>query len=122
MTYKPTIAIDFDGVINSYTSGWSKTSYTPEADIPDEPVPGAREEIARLRQHYKIVVYSTRAKSEAGVKAMKNWLEKHGIEVDNILHTKLPATVLIDDRAICFDGNWTGMLEKVRDFKTWMEK
>ena len=60
-TMKPTVAIDFDGVIHSYMSGWQGPD-----KIPDSVVPGIADEIDDLKQTYVVVIYSTRAQYPAG--------------------------------------------------------
>lgn len=112
---KATVVFDFDGVIHSYTSGW----YGPSV-ILDPPVPGIKEAIAEIRAAgYEVVVVSTRCAVIDGLYAIKDYLDKYGIEVDNIQMEKPPATVYIDDRAICFDGNTTTLLSKIQNFKPW---
>ena len=116
--FKPRVAIDFDGVINSYTSGWKG-----EANIPDPPVPGIKEAIqALLNAGYEVVVYSTRCIGTAGKKAVENYLAKYGIVVSYTTGDKPPAICYIDDRAICFDGDSAALLDKVKNFKPWYQK
>lgn len=112
---KPTICLDFDGVINSY-SKW--TGYD---DIPDPIVEGAKDFINEAKSEYKICIFTTRAKTESGKFAVKEYLEKNDIEVSDIeiTDTKPPAIVYIDDRAICFTGSFTGLLDKIKVFKPW---
>jgi len=45
---KPTICLDFDGVLHSYESGWKGIDV-----IPDPPVPGAREERTRVKLRFE---------------------------------------------------------------------
>jgi hypothetical protein len=117
-----TIAVDFDGVINSFRSGWKGPTET------DEPVLSAAESISTLYQRgYKIIIYSTRASTEEGVKTIREYLRKHteNDEVaDNIEITdKKPiAHVYIDDRAISFNGNWEETLKQIEEFKPWTER
>lgn len=111
---KQTIILDFDGVIHSYKSRWKGTTI-----IPDPPVEGIREAIAELRQHYKVVVVSSRCYQEGGIEAIKKWLDNYDIVIDDVTGEKPPAVVIIDDRAITFDGDATGLLEKVKAFKPW---
>lgn len=49
-----TIAVDFDGVIHQYSQGWR------DGSIYDPPVPGAREALLQLMQHYSVYVHTTR--------------------------------------------------------------
>ena len=112
---KQTVVFDFDGVIHSYASGWKG-----ENVIPDPPVPGIAEAIESIRESgYEVVVVSTRCKSGAGKGAILRYLEKNGIEVDNVMAEKPPAVCYIDDRAICFDGHPETLLEKVQSFRPW---
>ena len=112
---KQTVVFDFDGVIHSYKSGWQGTTI-----IPDEPVEGIKEAIAKIREAgYEVVVVSTRCENYYGQMAITEYLKKHDIEVDKILKEKPPAIVYIDDRAICFDGNAGSLLEKIRKFQPW---
>lgn len=114
---KPTVVFDFDGVINSYKSGWQGEDF-----IPDEPVEGIKEEICEIKKAgYVVAVVSTRCATEKGMTAVKNYLSKHGIKVDIVSKEKPPAVVYIDDRAICFDGNTKGLLQKIKKFKSWVE-
>ncbi len=115
---KETVVFDFDGVIHSYTSGWKGAEI-----ISDPPVPGIKEAIADIRAAgYEVVVVSTRCGSNAGRYAVEEWLNDHEIIVDRINATKPPAIVYIDDRAIRFDGNPSGLLQEIKSFIPWNRK
>lgn len=105
---KQTVVVDFDGVIHSYTSGWKGADV-----IPDPPTPGTREAIAKLRESYTVVVVSSRCHQEGGIEAIKTWLAMNGIEVDLITNDKPPHIVVIDDRAIRFNGEWDSVIESI---------
>jgi hypothetical protein len=127
---KPTLCVDFDGVIHSYTSAW-----IDEKTITDPPVPGALRWLWEATKLFKVVIYSSRSKTEAGRKAMSEWLgmwsvdEKLGIPHDwdnaplagiDFAHEKPSAFLTIDDRAIQFNGDWSSLdPEKLRLFKPW---
>jgi hypothetical protein len=111
---KQTVIFDFDGVINSYTSRWQGADV-----ILDPPVVGIKEAISEIRKHYRVVVVSSRCYQSGGIEAIKVWLEKYGIRVDDVTDEKPPAVVIVDDRAITFDGNTDGLLEKIKNFKPW---
>lgn len=80
---KETVVFDFDGVIHSYMSPWQGADV-----IPDAPVFGIREAIADIRKLYNVVVVSTRCIVPEGMKAVKDYLEKTGIEVDAVMAEK----------------------------------
>ena len=107
-----TICLDFDGVIHSYQSGWQG-----ETIIPDSPIHGVDKAIARLRKDYRVVVFSARCRSDEGVEAIRSWLAKHQIEVDDVCRDKPAAHLYVDDRAICFDGNWDQTISDIHQFK-----
>ena len=107
-----TVCLDFDGVLHSYRSGWRG----PEV-IPDPPIHGTREAIARLRQHYRVVVYSGRCRSSEGRQAVEQWLARHDIQVDEVCDNKPPALVYVDDRAVRFRGNWEQAIDEIRQFR-----
>ena len=117
VTYKPTVTMDFDGVIHSYTSGWQGAD-----KCPDPLVKGIDEVIKDLRKDYKVVIVSSRAETVEGRLAIRDYLKKYNIEVDGIGCEKQPAIVYIDDRAICFNGDTTNLAEQVRNFKPWTKK
>ena len=107
-----TVCLDFDGVLHSYRSGWCGAEI-----IPDPPIHGTQEAVARLREQYRVVVYSARCHTEEGRRAMENWLHKHEIIVDEVCEHKPPALVYVDDRAIRFRGNWDDVLSEIRQFR-----
>jgi hypothetical protein len=107
-----TVCLDFDGVIHSYRSGWCGAEV-----IPDPPIHGTRQAVARLRKKYRVVVHSARCATDEGVKAIETWLDKNGIEVDEVCRYKPPAAVYIDDRAIPFTGDWDQVITAVHQFR-----
>jgi hypothetical protein len=114
------VALDFDGVINSYKSGWQG------ADKTDEPVEGAADGLNNLLDEgLKVVIYSTRAETAEGQQTIKDYLHNligdraDGIEVSS---GKPIATVYVDDRAVTFTGDWEAMPERIGKFKSWLDK
>ena len=114
---KRTVVFDFDGVINSYKSGWKGAT-----EIPDPPVPGIKEAIDKISEKYYVVVVSSRCSQPGGTEAIAQYLEKYGISVENIVAEKPPELCYVDDRAIRFDGNADILPELVEDYQTWYEK
>jgi hypothetical protein len=114
------VALDFDGVINSYKNGWKGESET------DEPVTGAAEGILRLLESgLDIVIYSTRAGSPEGEKTIRDYLRNligESAGTIKITDRKPIAAVYVDDRAVTFSGNWEEMPEKIEKFKSWVDK
>lgn len=127
--FKPTICVDFDGVIHSYEKGWQN------GVIYGEVVPGFFEWVERVRDQFKLVIYSSRSKDDEGVTAMGVWLHqqrnkwiKAGGQRSNeplsieFAHEKPAAFLTIDDRAIQFKGDWNDpalTTEAMRVFKPW---
>lgn len=131
---KPILCLDFDGVIHRYDSGWQGACV-----IADDVTDGFFEWLDEAAQHFKIVVYSSRSKEPGAVDAMafwmadqrQKWRERGGIspvqDVTKIevefAETKPPAFLQIDDRAICFDGDWSKLKpEALLAFKPWNKR
>ncbi len=109
---RKTVCLDFDGVIHSYRSGWKG-----ETVIPDPPIHRVDLAIRNLRRHFRVVVYSARCRSDEGVQAVRDWLAKYEIEVDEICRHKPPAFVYVDDRAVPFTGDWDETIANIHAFR-----
>ncbi len=110
MTRK-TICIDFDGVIHSYTSKWTKAE-----DIPDPPVPGAFAFLRAATERFGVVIQSTRA-------ATDRWMVEHNLDQAtmhrlSIMCTKPPASIYLDDRGWRFEGTFPD-LDEIDAFQPW---
>lgn len=109
------IALDLDGVICPVKA--------PDASYADlTPLPGAVERIRELRAagHYVILVTARHmATTEGNIgKVMKrigkltlDWLERYGVEYDEIHFGKPNADVYVDDRALRFTG-WSDVSDE----------
>lgn len=106
---KKTILIDLDGVLNQYNGNFDVNNIP---DIRD----GAEEFIKNLYDNYIIKIFTTRNK----IKTVK-WLIKYNIDkyIDDVTDIKEPAILHIDDRCICFDGNYANTINHIEKFKTW---
>lgn len=117
-----TIAVDFDGVLHSYSSPWVD-QYT----IPDPPNPGAIDFLRELSQHYRVVIFTTRAIDVLAVAHLGKWLIKHGLESDIVnkieaSNRKGDASLYIDDRAFRFEGRFPSMGEIEALADPWWKK
>jgi hypothetical protein len=129
---KPILCVDFDGVIHSYTSPWVDVGH-----IPDPPVPGAIKWLWEATRHFIVTIYSSRSKDPQGVSAMRAYLRTESAKEFDHDHpmafgkspneypikfaAEKPAAFLtIDDRAICFRGNWAELdPPALLKFKPW---
>ncbi len=114
-----TICFDFDGVINSYTSG-----FLGPLNLPDPPIEGVRELIATIRSKgYRVVVQSVRAAyADDGAKeAIEAYLIKHNIIVDEVTGKKPKAKLYIDDRGFRFTGDCDAVLAMLNNLTPWYE-
>ncbi len=116
------ICIDFDGVIHDYSRGWLGI------DVFDKVLPGASEATHRLHDAgYMIIIYTTRNDTPA----LRDFLNKNEICFDYINENpyqpngseygKVKADMYLDDRGICFTGNWNDAIDKIFNFKTWQQ-
>lgn len=111
MTVKPNICIDFDGVLNDY-KGYkgSDELYKPRI--------GAREFLQKLSEKYTIIILSVRTPAK-----IYDWLIEHNLDkyVTDVTRIKAGAIAYIDDRGICFNGDYNEVLEKLNGFKAYWE-
>lgn len=111
-----TVAVDFDGVIHSYSSGW--TGYEPK----DDPEPGALGFILGLQaQGYEVVIMSARAHNEEGVKQTEEWLKRHGFPNLRVTNEKVTAVAYVDDRAVPYttgSGDWESATRRISQLST----
>lgn len=108
------IGLDFDGVLHSYTSG-----FTGETPI-DLPVPGAFKFAGDLHTHgYDVFIFTARlAGSNYSVfheRKIRDWLEFYEFPIVNVPITgeKLHADLYIDDRGYRFTGDFTELSSKL---------
>jgi hypothetical protein len=128
---KPILCLDFDGVIHSYERGWQ------DGTIYGSVTEGFWEWAEQAAKLFKLVIYSSRSKTEEGQLAMGLWLSEQRREwrtaggmheaTDPLefefAHEKPPAFLTIDDRAICFEGDWSKLdPEHLRAFRPWMNR
>jgi len=111
-SYKPTIAIDLDGVLNNYTKF--------DENLIPEIKEGAKDFIIELSKEYNLILFTNRNIKQAVKWLIKNNLESYFSDVTNI---KPKATIYIDDRAINFNGDYNKTLNEIKDFKVyWKDK
>ena len=104
------ILIDLDGVLNEYGKEKFNENYIPEIKI------GAYEFIEKLSKQGELYLFTTRNLMLATKWLIKNNLDKFFKDVTNV---KLSSYLYIDDRCICFKGNYNKTLEEIKNFKVY---
>ena len=106
---KKTVLIDLDGVLNIYNGNY-KDDFIP--DIRD----GALEFLKILSKDYLIKLFTARDN-----RLVKIWVKKNNLHdyISGITNIKEPAFIILDDRCIKFDGDYTKALEGIKNFKVW---
>lgn len=123
------LCIDFDGVIHSYERGWQ------DGVIYGTVTSGFWEWALEAEKYFRLMVYSSRSKSEEQHENMRAFLAEdfsrwastdpaNGVpDWLEFAHEKPPAFLSVDDRALTFRGDWGEFPpEKLRQFKTWTEE
>ena len=108
-----TALVDLDGVLNNYSGKYN------ENEVPEIKA-GAREFLEELSQAYVIEIFTVRNK----IKTVE-WLQKNGIShlIKEVTNVKNPyATIIIDDRAINFDGDFNKTLKQSEVFKPYWKE
>lgn len=106
------ILIDLDGVLNTYKGHYQK-------DKIDNIQNGAKDFIINLAKDYDLYLFTTRNLLLASKWLIKNNLDEYFIDVTNV---KITATIHLDDRSICFNGDYDDTLNKIKNFKTFWEE
>lgn len=116
---KKTICVDFDGVIAQYDEFKGN-------DIFGDPIDGVQSAMEVLKKKgFTIIIFTTRTASSK----LKKYLNDNHITYDYINENpdqpkgsnsgKPIADIYLDDRAICFKGNWKYALESIASFIPW---
>ncbi len=103
-----TVCVDLDGVLNLY-DGWRGADYF------HPPRPGAEEFLRALAaRNYRVIIFTIRWAAH-----VETWLDEHGLKpyVDSVTNQKPVAHVYLDDRAICFQGDFDQALRQIAAFK-----
>lgn len=108
MKNRVSLLVDVDGVLAEY-SGFRNGSI-------GKPIKGAREALEKLREKFKIVLFTTRRKSE-----VLAWAKKYRIPFDGYVQKPLN-WLIVDDRAMQFKGDWKETLGAISAFKPWWKK
>ncbi|HEX5473085.1 MAG TPA: HAD family hydrolase [Vicinamibacterales bacterium] len=109
---RPLVCVDLNGVLDRYT-GWEHSDHW------DPPRDGARRFLDALHTRgFDVVVFTTRHPS-----GVRRWLREHGLDdlVCAVTSRKPPAHVFVDDRAVCFRGDFDDTLRSIDGFKAHWE-
>ena len=108
---KPTILIDLDGVLNNYKGHYDK-NIIPEIN---------KNAIIFLKKlytlnKYTLVLFTTRNLLLSAKWLIENKIDKYFYDITN---TKIPAMLHIDDRAVCFKGDYGETISEIEKFRVW---
>lgn len=111
MSGKPTIALDFDGVLNNYSGYDGDNLGTPRHNV--------KKFLQVLHKDFHIIIFSVRRFS-----LIIKWLVDNDLwdYVDDVTGYKPVAVCYVDDRGITFNGDYEETLKQIYNFKTYWEK
>lgn len=108
--FRKRILIDLDGVLNVYGSEKFDENLIPEIKE------GAYEFVKQLSQTAELYLFTTRNLLLATKWLIKYDIDKYFKDVTNI---KIPSYLYIDDRTICFRGDYNQTLSEIDNFKVY---
>ena len=107
------VCVDLNGVLDLYT-GWKDPKHW------DPPREGAGAFLQELNERgFRVVVFTTRWGDDA-----QTWLAQHGLDrwVSEVTDKKPAAHVFVDDRAVCFRGDFRATLTQILEFRAHWEE
>lgn len=106
MPSKPTLLLDFDGVLHQHDGTWSP--------LLSAPITHARRSCLLLTRQFRLVCFTTRKPTED----VENWLKRHAFPPMEVTDRKIPAHAYVDDKGICFPGMWSdAFIKAIVEFK-----
>lgn len=110
---KRKILIDLDGVLNEY----GREEYD-ENEIPVLKT-GAKEFLEELSKMGELYLFTSR-----NLMLSTKWLIRYKIDIffKDVTNIKIPSYLYIDDRTICFKGNYTKTIEEIKTFNVYWAK
>ncbi|MBP7211840.1 hypothetical protein KBA27_03305 [bacterium] len=104
-----TILIDLDGVLNQYDGNFDK-------NIIPEIKSGANDFLQKLSKNFDIKFFTTRNKLLTA-----KWLIKYNLDefISDITNTKDLAYLYVDDRCVCFNGDFDKSVDEINNFKVY---
>lgn len=113
MDSRPTVCVDLDGVLNTFDE-WRGPEFF------HGPREGAREFLSDLHASgFRVVILTVRWHEW-----VRAWLEANALSefVDEVTDRKPPAHAYVDDRAVCFRGDFNDTLRQIIAFRPFWEK
>ena len=107
------ILIDLDGVLNEYGKKPFDEKYIPKIKS------GAIEFLEELSKIGDLYLFTSRNLLYSSKWLFENNIDKYFKDITNI---KIPSYIYIDDRCICFKGNYKKTLKEIRQFKVYWEQ
>ena len=106
--FRKKILIDLDGVLNEYGKEKFDENFIPEIKS------GAKEFIQKVSEFAELYLFTSRNLILATKWLIKYDLDKYFKDVTNV---KIPSYLYIDDRTVCFKGDYKQTLEDIENFK-----
>lgn len=110
---KRKILIDLDGVLNEYGSEKYNEEEIPEIKA------GAKEFLEKLSVIAELYLFTSR-----NIMLAVKWLIKYDLDkfFKDVTNVKIPSYLYIDDRTICFKGDYIKTLNEIKDFKVYWKQ
>ncbi len=111
--FKKLLLIDLDGVLNLYNGKY-------DANKISKIRPGTLDFIKKLHQDYRISIFTAR-----DIKTTIEWLKENDLNnyIEEVTNIKNPfASVILDDRAINFDGDYNKAYNSIKNFQPYWKK
>lgn len=107
------ILIDLDGVLNNY--GKEKFDEFKMPTIKR----GAKKFIKELSQNAELYLFTSR-----NLISSTKWLIEHQLDqyFKDVTNIKIPSYLYIDDRTICFRGDYRETLKEIKQFRVYWNK
>ena len=110
---RPLVCVDLDGVLNMFDAWVAPEYFHP-------PRPGAREFLRRLNESgFRVCIFTCR-----WWEWVQRWLEQNAMAefVESVTDKKPPAAAYVDDRAVCFTGDYNETYDRIMQFRPFWEE
>ena len=111
--FRKKILLDLDGVLNEYNTKLYDENIIPKAKT------NVTEFLNELSKDADLYLFTTRNHLLAA-----KWLIENNLDIyfKDITSTKIPAYLYLDDRTVCFKGDYEKTLTEIKEFKVYWKE